>query len=472
MVKIKEFEKKKLYELLSLSLSRYKDREIIVTDAIVENCSRYPTKSICYKLSRIGLKEGEQEEIPAAIFFKVYRPDRGKGNKLFIGEYKNEKAILEMAYNLKCNIEGMEEVRIFPECYSLKIPECDRYMCFFKEFVEEPSLRTIADEKRRELKWEDIKNAVRQISLLHVNTPRILNEIPVLKSTNLTKDDLGKSFLKYIGRITKANGELLDVELQEKIKYLFSEIANKYLTDKRLESVINGDLNLYPHHLTNNVMLDAGSVGVGPFTADLAVFGSPVFNKGELKLPIENKMELALKEYLENREKIADILKYENHQLVSIPKDFLIESSLVAVLFGAARKAASTLNYKLSYINQFEHKISSISWLPKQVRTFFRIGDKPRLEIEKEVRSHVSCIFDIFNFFKQQSATNFSDLENCLEQAKIKGFHLSSKYNPKKYVYEPVGIITVKNPNENLDRRYDLNNLRNILKQPKPKLKT
>ena len=90
---VKEFEKKKLYELLSLSLSRHTDRNIVVTDVVSENYSKHPTKSFCYKLSRIGLEKGEQEKIPAFIFFKFYRQDVGKdGELLFIGEYENEKA--------------------------------------------------------------------------------------------------------------------------------------------------------------------------------------------------------------------------------------------------------------------------------------------------------------------------------------------------------------------------------------------
>lgn len=459
MGRIKEitFEREILYDLLSKSLSRYKGKSIVVTDSEIETLSNYPTKSASFKLSRLEFKEGGQEEIPGAIFFKFYRPDEEKGGKIksFKREYENEKAILGMAGRLECSIDD-SRIRVLPIGYSVGVSECDPYMCFFREFVEENSLRAIADEKENKLTWVDIKDAIRPPALLHVNSPEIEAKIN-LESTILEKEDYSAIFLNYINRISEANarGGPVDIEFLRKTAFLFSKIAEEYLANPKIRSVICGDLNLYPHHLTRSRILDMGSVGLGPFTADVAVFGSPAFNR-ILKIPqekssLEERIVLALNDYRDNREIMSDILKYPNHIFENLDDDFLMASCLTAVLFGGARKASSTIHYKTNYLSEFERRFpSSYLWIPGFLRELFDPEGLRKSEIEEEVRDNVSIMFKALEYLKKETLDRekFAQLEECLKQARIEDFRLSSRYKTENSAFR--GRIKAPNTNNYL----------------------
>ena len=52
---------------------------------------------------------------------------------------------------------------------------------------------------------------------------------------------------------------------------------DRYGGSRELQTIINGDLDVFPDHATHDRMLDAGAE-VGAFTRDLAVFSDPRFS--------------------------------------------------------------------------------------------------------------------------------------------------------------------------------------------------
>jgi len=404
--------KKDMLTILGKGFTRRYGAPIFITDFKHRLLSEYPTKSIAFDIYEIVSQTPEKPvPVPGRVVFKAYRPTVEKTSETVAtscrDEYEIEKRMLALstAGRLQCEIDDVL-VRVYPECYSLGVEEADQKMVIVREFITSPPLEEIT--KGEETSWEPFKKAYQTVAVLHANSPWILNEAGGLPK--LTVENMTEGFVVYCSRIAEAARKFVSEQKIERLRRIITEIMKKYLFLPRFEHVINGDLDIYAHHITRGPILDAGGTRIGPLMCDLVFSADPCFEKyGDLITRGKKSIEM----YEEAREKVGNILQFENDALGGLSNDFLIVSYLTAALKGSIRRVASILNYKFEYLSDFEKRT------PTNLASLFRNfhlmrGGMPRAEFEREVNGFLSSAFNISHILRADGK-NFRRLEEILK---------------------------------------------------------
>jgi len=317
------------------------------------------TKSYIFK-ANVEAKDTDSGSvnIPSKVIIKEYIPGimgTSDDEDITDFEFRKEKAVLDLDIHL--NGEG-ERIRIYPKLYSKDVLECDDDRVIIREFLNEKNLEQIAEEQLKTggIKWEAavgtpaISDSLYAIALLHVQSPVISNS---LKERNLLKfdvpeeassvaiaEDRTERFGKYALKLAKELGKELDDEDKLKLTDSFFELDKKYVSRKDLLSIVDGELDVFPHHAMLKRIPDAGGVEVGGFVRDLAIYSSPVF--GTLWEKPENMPRKVGETYFNIRNQLESRLRYDS---VDFDNDLLDLGILFASFMGNLRKAAAIVHY-------------------------------------------------------------------------------------------------------------------------------
>ncbi len=400
--------KEGLAELISLTLqNELKQGKIEISGLEVTPLSHRGAKSANLKITDIEYHTERPMNLPSIVAVKIYGND-------YRPEYRVEKEVLELSKSGELEI-GYDNtiVRVFPKPY-FWIPEWDENLAIVREYIngDERTLDQIADERhsqRQKLSWDDVRFAVRQIALLHLKSPWIINK--VLRLPKLDLENATRNFIGGINALYMAiNNRELPKNLERKFSTKFSNIAEKYFFREGYENwVVCGDLSIIPYHITNNILFDAGSVRKGPVMEDLAFYAYPGFSDiGELP----KIGELAINEYLTNLGVFRELIPTSFELKESL--DDLLASWGVGVLRGVLRVSNPILKYQ--FVCKGEEDI-----------------EMRRRKLENYLQGYLQTSFEALRFLKQHTEdSNFSDLEELFKQVGFENFKIKHLNPPRK----------------------------------------
>ena len=354
IIEFDEIEKEKVRGLLSECLTHQSSKRVDILDFRYEPAKPkpQPTKSKIYKISHIDFDTEGTIELPPSFILKKYLNKQGRASGINYSprdEYRIEKAILSQSESLIYELDK-RAISIYPRFFSKGIPGCDDEMCIVREFVREKTIEELANELRNTggLKWENVNELLYTIALHHAKSSFLINVIPSLPQQNI--DHIKKAFRNRVFRIARNSGRMVTREgIGEAIDEPYLRLVEEYFVgDKasRFSAVINGDLDTFAHHCTLHTLLDAGSVQIGSFLRDLAMYTHPAFNG------IENIERLVAEDYHEIRGRLEEDLQ---HKEFEVKPDDIMKGFCMAGFNGNLRHAASAIFYMLPYIpKEFE----------------------------------------------------------------------------------------------------------------------
>jgi len=416
-------------ELLSKSIARtFKKGGVNVASYETERLSHYHGKSMVHKV-RLGFEfPAEVFDVPPVVVVKTYSDE-----PLNVNDYMAERGMLELSEALTCR-DGDRTVRVYPRYFSGEVPECIPYRTLIREYVPQDSLMKIVLEKRgrrENVRWTDINGTISPIALLHTNSPwleeNLGNEI-----TRFSKEYLSENLFKHIERIARFSGNIISEDLRDHIINNLQFAIGKYLFGEHLNSVINGDLSVCPHHTTNSILLDAGGTCVGPITDDLSLYSDPLFegvlDENGHPMDLQERGKASVREYVDKRKRFAGILHYPNNVEERLRKDFILASWFVAGMRGNIRGASSALCYK--YSDSVDTKknadVAPTSWNPRMnVPVLGQPTNIPLEYLEQEVKNYIHNVLDIMKILRAEDGQLFGALESLIRQALPEDFRIN-----------------------------------------------
>ena len=313
------------------------------------------TKSVIFG-ANIEVSSSEQTgsvQVPSKVIVKRYRENLARTSEeadAVALDFRRERAMLEFGIGMN----GGRNIKVYPELYSAVVPECDNEMTLLREYVAGQNLKELAQSGK--LKWETpsgtpaISDALVPMILLHVETPNIargLFERGLLEfgTPEKAKDieiawKRAGNFSCYIQKLAAGIGRELSEDELDKLRDSFFNLDRRYVSRRNLLSIIDGELDVFPHHALQRRLVDAGGVEVGGFIRDLAVYSDPVF-KQLWKEPAE-MVEKVVPEYLNVRREIEDTLRY---RILNADENELKLGLLLASFAGNIRVAAAIVHY-------------------------------------------------------------------------------------------------------------------------------
>ena len=301
--------------------------------------------------------QASTKQIPSTVIVKRYIPGVQRTSE-DIGvdtarkEFTKERAILNL------NIIHKDR-RIYPSLYSFNHRGCDENMIIIREYVHGTNLEQIAEKqlKEGEIKWETvigtpaISDAFEPMSVLHVQGRDMiwqLNQIGLLPFETIEQveaveiaADRANKFVRYCEILARGLGkEIVQkdvVQLKDDVLYLDWNLVSR----KDLLTIVDGELDVFPHHVMADRLLDAGGVEIGGFIRGYAIYSAPAF-KSKWKKP-ENMPSPVLKTGLSIRGQIEQELRQE---VTKFGSNELLETGILwASVHGNTRKSAAIVHY-------------------------------------------------------------------------------------------------------------------------------
>ncbi len=405
-----------------------------ISDYTLVSLSPYNKKSYVYDVTGLNYEGDSHIRMPGHLLLKVYRGDgpdyiKEKCSREFIVE----KTMLALS-GLKVNF-GSRPVKVYPECYSTSVSDCDKRLTIVREFIEEPSLQEFVLEQQKNktlVKWEEIKTTLETICLLHSQGSWVAQfkegglgiQIP-----KRTPDYVASNIIKHLSCLYfSATGQEIDSDKKAEIGKLVSAVAKDYLfrEEKDLVKVINGDLGVCPHHATKNILLDAGGTCIGPITDDLALYTDTIFegvldSKG-MPMRLLDRINATVEDYLNYKGSIEERLGQQNGNGIRINREEFLTSLLISSSLLSIRAASSVLTHYVPnsrgfhFTRIFSKGVGDTpSWIPKN-------SSFKREDAEKEVRGYLSNLFCLLDIIKSEDK-RFDNLDELL-----KGLSLNSPF--------------------------------------------
>jgi len=350
-----------------------------------------------------GLESKSSVYVPIKVVFKKYLPGIMRTSEeadTTDDEFRREKAVLSL--DLKLNGGGRTDtIRIYPELYSKEVPECDEPKIIIREYIPERNLEEIAlaQQENGEIQWgapqgtEAISDILPAMSLLHVKSKIIASALkergllqfgtPEEADPILISNDRKKRGLKYVSRLLWGKEREVDEKDTEQLQELFFELDRRAVSCKNLLSIVDGELDVFPHHAMQRRLIDAGGVKVGGFVRDLAVFSAPVF-RPRWKTP-ESMIKDVVPAYLNVRGEFEAKLQCPE---INVDERSLSLGILFASFFGNLRAAASIVHYNLDDIEHIEKEtgaylVNAFDYLDAYVK----LADKNNSRLARELGS-------------------------------------------------------------------------------------
>ncbi len=326
-------------------------------------------KVLLYRVTDDGSNEGTSNSIPRNVVIKEYPfKSDGVSEKNISGqEFWREHTVTK----LETHFDERKKIRTYPRLYNLDFPENKRIL--IKEFIPGSDLEKIAQEQSGQggIRWKStrgepsISDILYPIALLHLRESEVSKALKreerskknlKLLKHGTPKEATGKDVAKeradrfstYVQKVLNERGENLSKKQIKELRGYFEELDNRYVSKKELLSIVDGELDVFPHHgvvfsegLENDArLIDGGGVEVGGWVRDLAVFGDPIFRS---RWEPNEMVEEVLESYLMVREKLRGQLRYDE---VSMPcEDDLKQGILFSAFSGCIRNAAAVLHY-------------------------------------------------------------------------------------------------------------------------------
>lgn len=349
--------KKELEDLGALCSRALSRREGTRVDVTVEPFF-FPdniTKSRIFGYNINSAGTGGTVRIPNQLTIKQYIPgvrgmtdDKDRVSE----EFRTEKAILEIE-----SYESGNSSRVFPDIYSRGVKECDEKMIIIREFIDGDNLVETAKKQNilGTTKWESaplspgISSALNPITLWHAKSYQIasaLKERGLLQlgtPDTINIDELAEREANnhgiYNTILLKGTGTRIKEKDMQRLKACFKKLNKEFVSTRSLLRVINGELDVFPHHGMLERQLDAGGAVVGGLVRDLAVFSAPQFNWPD---PMD-----MVKKVNPTYDKLAR--KFASDLMYSQPdwnEKVLCLGLLFASFNGNFRKGAATVHYR------------------------------------------------------------------------------------------------------------------------------
>lgn len=350
--------KGEIKELLSKALSRQYNKEIEVKEFHTNEIKQFdtPTHALIRKIDGIQYNiNGEAPDLPPYIVVKKYLDSTELASSEMPHsceeDYNIERKMLGIMDRLSAEVDG-RSIKIYPRSYSWNVPECNNGRYIFRQFIPEEIITDIAKNKFPRLKkelaketldWNDVRKEIDGplycMALQHAQTQTILGE------TKLPKRDVTRFIKDMEVYLWKLSGKRLSRQkIYDTIKEPLEVLTKNFFIAKNGEAaVINGDLDIYPDHVTQARLLDAGGCEVGPFERDLVMYSDPAF---KLVKNIETE---TLESYKAIIRDVHKALRSENIEFDSakkIPRIFALSWR------GNIRNAAATKTYKENYFKK------------------------------------------------------------------------------------------------------------------------
>jgi len=392
----------------------------------------HPTKSFIIGVN-VSVEGGTDKDYRPSCVFKKYDPDsqrasdhQGLPAEDVRREYGREAAILEFGIE-----HPTRHIRPYPEPYHKYVPECRDRMVIIREFVpEEDKLVSIAGKQLKEegkIIWAAtgrsklISDFVYALAMQHISSEvlaKYLMRQGLLDKMPGEVDPLDiaiteeRKYMNRLERLLRGAGRSMEEGRKTRIRELLRPVFAQYSGDKRLQVLINGDLDVVPDNVAYNRILDAGAE-VGAFTRDVAVYGDPFFKSLWTSDGKERPAELVkttIPFYTDVFNMLAEELGYKSEK-EKPPEELKGLSLLLSVANGSFRAAASTENYKFERGDGFDKE-----------------------KIEEEIRNYLINYFSFHNAFGDEIGGKTKS-----QVREILGLVREGLGEPEKY--------TISNPN-------------------------
>lgn len=345
-------------ELCSIAFSRMAGTKVNV---VLEpfQLPAHVTKSEVFGAHTRILDSEASVPVPSKVIVKRYLTGRhgtSDTRETASQDFRREKAVLGLDIGVG-NGSGQPE-RVYPRLYSGEAPECDEPMLIIREFIPGLTLEQLAEEQLKNggLKWEtatgpSISDPLHPIALLHVKTPEIraaLKERGVLhfgyssdsRLSELLAEDRSQRFSRYLQVLAQGQGTEMKLEDFELARVAFYTLDHEFVSRANLISIVDGELDVFPHHAMSRRLPDAGGVEVGGFVRDLALYSAPALQS--LWGSPEKMPQRVRETYLQIRKQLEERLR---HEQLEIQNDTIDMGILFASFAGSFRKAAAVVFY-------------------------------------------------------------------------------------------------------------------------------
>lgn len=394
-------DKKIMKELLSKAMSRtMREGSVDVIDFNPEELSSYDKDFSVYRtnLTFDFPKPKKIINVPPIVAIKIYSNEGNEGFRDYCRmEYEIEQKMLGLSSDLACRKPDGKRVRVYPLSFSDSVPECDKYLCIIREFINGDSLsKQVLDKKEKEEKiyWKDVNGTISTLASLHINNPWLIERVNLPKYGEGFMSDIA---IQQIERIAHANGRgFLEEELKKELKTRFLKLFSKYLSKEGLIRVINGDLNVSPRNATNSILLNAGKTSIGPFTDDLALYSDPIFssvlNSDGEEMDLYARGDATIKDYLTSYEAFEYIYQYRGFPK-TLSKDFLTASFFASALRGGIKGVSTAFTYGNKFLKH----------------------PQKDLNLQEIAESYASNVYDSLNFLRENGDREDRQIVNELE---------------------------------------------------------
>ncbi len=322
------------------------------------------TKSEIFAAGVTGTAE-RTVRVPSPVVFKHYikgdRP-RTSGLGTLEEEFLKERVILGLDIKIRTPWSHGEEVRVYPESFGVNHPSCVEDNTIIREYIEGTNLKQIAEaqqESKGKISWgapfgeDDISEFLLPISILHVNSARIMEELyrhnlsKQRKIEEVSPDDVvgirKQRGERYFGILLRGAGK--NSEDISKITEAYAHLDRKFVSRPELLTVVDGELDVFPHHAMIRRIPDAGGVEVGGLVRDLAVYSAPCFNdlwERAVDLPVKiTEYYFTVRNRIENNLGHGNLLK----TMGVVSKEEFGLGILLTSFFGNMRRAAAIIHY-------------------------------------------------------------------------------------------------------------------------------
>lgn len=321
----------------------------------------YVTKSRVFGAHTQVVESASSVSIPSKLILKQYiqgveRTSNGGALRESVEEeYRKERAILDL--DIHINGANGEKIRVYPILYSKDVPECEKEMIILREFISDKTLEKLAEEQlaNGEIKWEAagtpaISDSLYPIALLHTQSPvvaKTLKERGLLKfgtpdtaTNSQIAENRSKRFVRYVSILVDGMGKELSLSDAELLKENYAELDKEFVSNRDFLCIVDGELDVFPHHAMRKRIPDAGGVEIGGFVRDLALYSAPSFN--DLWGGLENMPKKVREAYFGLRRQFEESLRYPSKEFDPTRIDLGI---FLASFFGNMRKSAAVLHY-------------------------------------------------------------------------------------------------------------------------------
>lgn len=320
----------------------------------------------CANLKNVGGESVPTTNLPSRVTVKRYFSDMiGMTDRedMSVLEYRRERAALMQDIQL----EGFG--RVFPELYSDQLTEEESRLVIIREFLPGENLDELVERLKKEgkISWgpsiscASISDPLPSIALTHTISPKTAEifdekgllgiDKPHLVNPDLISDMMEGRFEKYIRIPVELSGKRLEASILSQWKQAFRHFYPKYVAFVEKAkgggrvfdhiTMVNGDLDTFPHHTIGKRLPDAGSIEVGGFVRDLAVWGAPCLRE-YWQVPT-NMARKIVPDYLALRAEYTKRLKYDD---IHVNQEIAEIGTIFASWLGCLREGAAVGYYE------------------------------------------------------------------------------------------------------------------------------